>query len=466
MPAADFLFCGPTFQSRDGLWAAERAVNLYPEVDPAGRAKSKVALMGTPGLSVFATLPKTPVRGLWAGEGRLFAVGDDTLYEIDSAGSASARPGAMLGATTPVQISGNYNSLFVVDGNKGYLDDGATVTEVVDTVSGCFLDGYFVGLEPDTNNVIISGLFDGSTWDALDTQTKMGSLDRIMRVVAHNGQLWLFGSKTIEVWYHSGAADYPFERISGASIDVGTVTAWSIAAVDGTLLWLGSDERGVGVVYQSQGYTPKRVSNSAIEYFIESYRAASATIDPNITGYCYQEDGHTFYVLNFPAASATLAYDLTTGMWHERSFYNSGTGVYQQSHGGSFHAFAFGKHLVASIGYNSGKIYQQSLDIFTDDSGSIRRYRRAPYVSTDQQYLFHSQVRFHTLSTSTVNFRYLKDDGTTWSATKTATPANHECEFRRLGRARDRLYEAWIDNGTARQGFIGAWLSATSGVER
>lgn len=439
-----FGFCGHTYQSRDGLHAYERAVNLMPAPDQGGQAQSKVALLGTPGVALFGTLATGPVRGLWAGDERLFAVGDTAVYEVDNLGVGTAIAGPILSAATPVQISGNGNSLFIVSGNKGYIADGLTVAEVIDCVSGDFLDGYYLALEPDSNNVLISALFDGTTWDPLDTQTRMGGLDRLIRIKVHNSQPWLFGRKTTEIWANTGAADYPFERINGASLDIGLSAAASPASVAGSLLWLGSDERGVGVVYQATGYTPKRVSNSSIEYLIELIRVSYGISDA--VGYAYQEDGRTFYVLTFPAASWTVVYDLSTGLWHERLTWDSGTSAWKQWHGGGAHAFVFGKHLVANIGYSAGKIYQQSLGIYQDEGDNLRHLRIAPYVQQQHQWIFHHELKLFTKGTPTIAMSYSDDGGLTWSTAQTKKAAGNMANFRRLGKSRGRLYATTITN--------------------
>jgi hypothetical protein len=455
-----FGFCGATYQSRDGLHAYERAVNLMPAPDQGGNAQSKVALIGTPGLDLFGTLAASPVRGLWAGDERLFAVGDDTLYEVDNLGAETALTGTILSASTPVQISGNGDSLFVVSGNKGYIADGSTVTEVVDCVSGDFLDGYYLALEPDSNNVLLSGLFDGSTWDPLDTQRRVGGLDRLIRIKVHNGQVWLFGRKTTEVWYNSGAADYPFERIAGASMDIGLSAADSVASVGGSLLWLGSDERGVGVVWQAQGYTPKRVSNSSIEYLIEVIRASYVISDA--CGYAYQEDGRTFYVLTFPQAGWTVVYDLSTGMWHERLRWTGS--AWAQWKGGTHHAFVFGKHLVSNIGYANGKIYNQSLAVYEDEGSDMRRLRIAPYVQQQHQWIQHHELKLIAKGTPSIVMSYSDDATATWSSAQTKAVANNTANFRRLGRSRGRLYSTTITSD-AEVAILDAYLHASGGDE-
>src|SRR5438309_2343680 len=85
MPA--FPLVGPSYPSESLSVDLQRCVNLYPEKDESGTGKAPWVLYGTPGLSVFATLPTSPGRGLWAGDNRLFAVGGSKLYEVFANGS-------------------------------------------------------------------------------------------------------------------------------------------------------------------------------------------------------------------------------------------------------------------------------------------------------------------------------------------------------------------------------------------
>jgi hypothetical protein len=457
-----FGFVGGTYQSRDGLWAYARCVNLFVSADPAANGKSKAMLQGVPGLEVFSSID-SPVRGLWAGDERLFAVGDQTLYEIASDGTATiiGTGGELASASTPVQMCGNGNSLLVVSGNTGYICDTA-VTAITDfnMVSATYLDGYFVALEDGTNNVRISGLLDGGTWDALDVEDyrSSGSIDRLMRVQAHKGLLWLMGRKTTGHWAHTGNADYPFQRLSGASLDVGTDAAWSVASDGTSLLWLGSGERGMGIVYKSTGGTPERVSTGSIEYLIQAMHAAGTVTDAR--GYCYEEDGHTFYVLSFPQSDMTLVYDLTTGLWHERLRWTGS--AWTQWRGGSFHAYCFGKHLVADG--NTGQIYTQGLDLYDDAGDDIRYLRIGPYIHDgEHQRVFHHHLRIHLKGTPSVSLAYSDNEGTSWSASKVRTAANRRVDYWRLGNSRERLYSMQIDSD-AQMAIAEAYLDASGGT--
>jgi hypothetical protein len=265
-----FNFVGPTYDTVPAN--AEFSMNWFVEYDESGHGKSKASLVGTPGYDVFATLPKSPVRGIWAGDGVLYAVGGDSLYKITSSGTVTLR-GTLNSATTPAKICGNGNQLLVCSGDQVFCDNGAGPVSVLTDgyVSVTFLDGYFVALRNPTatngetrDKIFVSSLLDGTTWDPLDFGSPQGSSDRKVQIVSHNQQLWIFGKETLEVWYNSGGADFPFERVNGSQTEIGA-WPWTIAELDGSLFFVGNNPRGSGSVYRTKGFIPERVSSHGVE---------------------------------------------------------------------------------------------------------------------------------------------------------------------------------------------------------
>jgi len=130
-------FCGPTYQSWSPNVSNERTINLYPEIMESAGAKSKVALYGTPGLTLFTTLSHAPVRALWAGEDRLFAVGGDHYYEVFEdpvANPPTDRSAGTGGITigddaqhTPVAIWPNGTQNLIVSAGQAYIDGGPNI---------------------------------------------------------------------------------------------------------------------------------------------------------------------------------------------------------------------------------------------------------------------------------------------------------------------------------------------------
>ena len=177
-----------------------------------------------------------------------------------------------------------------------------------------FIDGYFVFNEPDSQRFWVTESYNGLAIDSLAFASAEGSPDNLVTLIVDHREIWLFGVNTVEVWYNAGTPDFPLARIQGAFNEIGCLAAYSVAKLDNGLFWLGRDARGNGIVYRSKGYSGERVSTHAVEWQIQQY----STLEDAVA-YTYQQDGHSFYVLNFPTANTTWVYDVTTQVWHERA---------------------------------------------------------------------------------------------------------------------------------------------------
>ncbi len=480
-----FGFIGPGYQSQSIEADGERCVNLYPEKIESGRGKAGFVLYPTPGLKLFATLPTGPIRGLWAGENRLFAVGGSKLYEVFNDG---VTPPQLIGdvgisyvtgttTPTPVQMFANRTELFIVSAGGGYISPapGGTypsLARVVDAVGGCYIDGYYVAQRPDSNQFNLSNPFDGTVWDPLAFASKSGAPDNLAAVLADHEQLYLIGEKTIEVWYDSGAANFPFQRIQGAFIEQGCSAPFSVAQLDNSVFWLGGDTRGAGVVWKLQGYTPTRVSNHAVENAIQSYSTIADCIS-----YPYQDQGHSFLVLHFPTAGKTWVYDVEMGPalgWHERGFWDATAGQFTCALG-RYHAYEFNQHLVGD--YRNGNIYTQAIDLFDDAGSPIRRLRSAPHICDEQKIYFYKYLKIDAQmgvvpaagqgSAPLLSLRISDDGGRTWS-NLIDMPMGKIGQYRwqakksGLGRSRDRCYEVSCSE-PIQMAFIEAYSEARLG---
>ena len=449
-------FIGPSYTSRSVNIDAQRSVNLYPEVVESQTGKTVMALYGTPGYKTFCTLPTSPVRGLWEAAGRLFAVGGNKLYEVQPDGSATER-GALGTSSGYVSMADNGQQVCLVDGPNGYILNLSTNVLTQIASSGwrgsdrvAYQDGYFIFSEPGTGVFYISSLNDGLTIDTLDFASAEGSPDNIVGLISDHRELWLFGQKTVEVFYNSGNPDFPFERIQGAFIEHGCAAPHSIAKMDNSVFWLGSDDRGNGIVWKANGYQPQRISTHAVELAIQSYESVSDAV-----AYTYQDEGHMFYVLNFTNANSTWVYDAATGLWHERA---SGAGNSISRHKADSHSFVFGKHLVGD--YSSGKIYEQDNDLYSYDGSPIVRLRSAPRIHNDLKFLYFSafQLDMETGvgldkgvqgSDPQVMLQWSDDGGHTWSNEHWVSAGKIggykvRARWRRLGRSRDRVFRVII----------------------
>lgn len=462
-------FIGPAYESRSRDVATERLVNLFLEQVEVGGKKGPAALYGTPGSAVFLTLPQVPIRGAINANGRVFAVAGLKLYEIHSGGTYTER--ATIVTTGPVKMAYIGYQIFIASGTQGFVYN--TGTNTFSSASGfpsdgctglAMVDNYFIVSMAGGRNVYISALNDGKIWSPSDVKVKEGWGDDVVTVFADHRELWVFGRETSEVWYNSGNADFPFERIQGAFVEAGCAAENSPAKFDNSLIWLGADARGQGMVWRANGWVPQRVSNHALEAAMQGY----SRID-DATSYVYQDQGHTFYVLTFPTANKTWVLDAATNSWHEREWWDVNNGT-PHAVRGRHYVFAFGKHLVGD--WENGKVYQMS-QALTDDFGSpIRRIRRAP-APWDED----NKTRFDRLSLilqtgaaafPVVTLRTSNDGGYTWSneiQNSLGDIGNYgkRVQWRRLGAARRRVFEVSITD-SAPVAIVAATLDSQRGA--
>lgn len=487
-------FVGAAYTSQALAAAGERCVNLYPERIEAqtGSNPAQAYLVAVPGYSTFATLPTSPVQHMAvAHNGRLFVLSGWHLYEVAADGTAADR-GELWPQSTTAEFSSadNGNQLLLVNDGAAWLYTYASQslerTFPEDPVSCAFIDGYFLTLKKNSRKFQISGLLDGMTWDGLDFALAEGAGDNLVAIFADHRELWAFGATRTEVYYNSGNADFPFERLPGGFIEHGCAAAQSVVKLDNSLVWLGGDSRGAGMCWRANGYTPQRISNHAVEWLWSQYDRIDDAV-----AYAYQETGHQFYVIHFPSArptrimadglpsvgyaGATWVYDAATSLWHERAYLNPTTGV-EGAHRGRYHAFVYGKHIIGD--YTSGALYEQAADTYSF-AGTPRRWlRSAPYVTNEGRMMRYDSLEVQMLSGQglatgqgidpLIWLEQSNDGGFNWGVSLQASmgkigETTYRARWRRLGRSRRRAFRVW-GSDPVNTVLLDAWAEVRPGV--
>lgn len=480
-------FIGPSYTLPSVNVDCQRCVNLIPQLNELGTGKERevASLILTPGLSLLATIGDGAHRASkMASDGFLYVVNKNKVYKVTSTWTYS-QVATLSTNTGPVSIADSGKRLAIVDGSTtGKFWTFATATEStipfptdIDFIpfNGChqvvFQDGYFIYLHKDTGQFFISGLVnsvvaDDATIDPLDFSSADGNPDPIIACISDHRDLWMIGSKTIEVFYNSGAA-FPFERIQGAFIEHGGGAPFSVAKMNNTVYWLGQDDKGAGIIFEAKGYQPQRISTHALESAIRTYGDVSGA-----TAYTYQDGGHFYYAINFPTAKTTWCFDSTTRLWHERVYNSNG---YEERHRAETHAFAYSKHIVGD--YVNGNLYEMSNDYRKDDTIPIIRSRTAPHLSDGLKRVTHHDFQLDMETgvgldgiqqgdDPVVILQFSDDGGHSWSNEKWAKPGKigqrkARCIWRRLGMSRDRVYKITMSDPVAT-----AWIGAELNLEQ
>lgn len=338
---------------------------------------------GSPGLSVFATVGSGPIRGAVTASGVSWVVSGAELYRVTSAG-AKALIGTVPGAgrvhvvnndtQVVVMHSGGWHVVTIADLSYGPVPSAPT------TAQGTYQDSYVIF--PNTNGTYgWTNIGNAASLDALNFASAEAQPDPIISVLSDHRELWLFGETTTEIAQTSGDADLVFTRT--AMLEYGCAAKYSPAKSDNTVFWIGRNADGQGIVYRADGYNPARVSTHALETHIASYGDIS-----DAWGYCYQQSGHTIYVLTFPGR-ATWAYDASTQRWTRLAYRNTTTGLLEQ-HRGNAYLFLGGSHIVGD--YANGNLYTLNLDNYTDNGDPIYRERTWAVIENGGRFIKHDRL--------------------------------------------------------------------------
>lgn len=346
-------FVGPSNKLRSVNADVERSVNGYPEVAGPGTPKVPLSWVKRPGLVLRYNLGTgASVRGAFAQDGRAFATSGDGSFELYADGSAT-RIGTVSEDSTPAQYASNGSAghqLLTTSGGLGYIFDlisgafSASLSSTTDfpdaAINPAYIDGYFAVQKRHTRQFNLSALEDGTLWDALDVAERSIYSDNIAQMIAYNRILWLLGTKTSEGWFDSGDPDFPFTPAQGATMQMGSAVDFAAQVLTGpqgdTIIWVGRNDQGYYQVYQMRGYTPIPIATTAV---VEALQRSTDIFESY--SWSYSLDNHVFYILFIPDLDVSWCYDLTTGLWHERSVWNSTLGQ-DQPFLARTHCFAFG----------------------------------------------------------------------------------------------------------------------------
>lgn len=348
-------------------YSAERLVNYFFR---PGDGLSPGTLWGASGLTEIADLGSGPVRAIVEHAGMMAVASEGHLWTVTT-GGAMTDLGAVADGET--RLASNGDEIAMVVGGSYRLWNGTSLlsptTGALTSVDGVvFQDGYFVlsGATATREDVIsITGLYDGATISALDVATAEFGPDDLIGMISDHGELWLFGARSIEIWYNSGSADFPFRRNAGGIIEHGCADAATIQKEDNAVFWVGSE----GVVYRASSVSPQVISTRAVE---ERIRAGTVN-----GGIVYMDRGHKFYAVRM-AGEPALCYDMTTGLWCERSSSAlDGAWVARCS-------VRIGQDWY--VGGSDGKIYRIDQDAYTDGSRVLKAVAQAAPVDKGERY--------------------------------------------------------------------------------
>lgn len=412
-----------------------------------------------PGLSatVFCNLGVTSkIDGLywWERKGVIIAVSSGRIYKItasdgtftdvtgtdtlQSSGRVSFAPG-WDGAGNEILVMANGGKMltYTGTGSPAYMAD-ADAPITVSFVA--FLDQYTIALKGGTGIFQWSGVANALAWAAIDLATAESKPDDLVAIATAYQELILVGKETIEFWITDAAIG--FTAVKSATIEIGCIASASFVNCGGAFLWLDNYRR----VVRMDGRSVTPLSSP----FDDEIRDIASVADAR--GLYINIGVRRFYVLNFPTAGISYAYDLSTGQWAEWSSWSTVTGAYTTFKCNEYaYAKSWNFHLLGDS--STGKIYKMDPTSHTDGGSTIRTLVRTGQLSHGSLNRKRSNVLWLRLkrgvgSVSTapkMQIRW-KNDGASWGnwhevSLGVAGDSYMIGRINRLGQYRTRQYE-------------------------
>lgn len=239
-----------------------------------------------------------------SGELTLFSTlgGSDHIFIARNNRATNPHIAVVANSGVPLLISTTANAVIA------YPDvDVGTPSAVWDHMGYIFF-GYGNG------NIQASDLND-TNLNTLNVARTESNPDGVLNGISYNGQMYVFGEKSIEVWGDpTNLTGFPLSRV-GFNILPGLKSAHAIAGWQPEFghapIWVGSDN----TVRQLQGYQAVEVGTPDLNRLIAAVVFPDDTSD-GLEALAYVVGGNAYWQLNGPTWS--WVYHVNTKTWHER----------------------------------------------------------------------------------------------------------------------------------------------------
>ncbi len=391
-------FCGGSYLSRSVTLDAEATLNFYPAtIESASNPKQK-ALFPTPGLRRLFSVDTESSRGLFFQDGRTWGVIGATLYEFDLDANTASTIGTIPDDGLPVSFASNGRGgeqLAICGGGELKIFDLLT-----DTLSAAitlpltnaptmiaFIDGFFLLLEADTVRVWFSALEDGESWDALDFFARSETSDNLVAMHVIADRIWLLGSQTLDIWVDVGDADTPFVPYTGTQTYQGSLARYGSVRHGNSLFWVAHTDAGTAHVMRASEGGERVISTDAITWAINVFPRVD-----DCEACAFEQNGHPFIAFTFPSGATegtqcgvTYVWDDKEELWHQRASYDSLLGIFFRWR---VRGVCQTDQGILVGDYSEAEIYALDPLTYTENGSMIRRVRRAPYLSSEAEWMY------------------------------------------------------------------------------
>ena len=395
----------------------------------------------------------------WAEKQREYDIGGTKLYAPKNAFDVlldTASTGELVATTRPIFTTFKYPTggtwpgskgtgsdvMAIAGGGKIMLFDGTSSTYANPTGAPTnvthvgYADGHLVCNEVGQQRLWWSDVLDPFTFNALNFAEAEGIPDDVTALHVMRNQVYLFGTRSIEIFYNDGTGFIPAK---GQAVNMGCYAPYTIKEYNNSFIFLNDKAE---VVIMSGGQID--VISKPIEELISLISDKASMFGMLLTW-----QGRYYYILQTPEKGTgeldgfTLVYDLENGSWYQWSIYRddahyempvystteinptlpTGYSGFDYIRFGSDHGWAGYVNFATSDG----------TDAYIDDEGSLQS--ASTYIQTTSPYISHGTqgrkisraLRFKLkggLTKADVKVQYKDDISGDWSTARTVVVYN------------------------------------------
>jgi len=423
----------------------EQTINWRPKVETPD-ALSQITLQYVGGLTKVTTVGTGPGRAnmvRWGGA--LYGISGNEFFKM-TAGETVTSIGTLNTSSGWCTIKAGRTYIAIVDGTNGYTYDGTTFAQItdVDFQNGAthisYLDGYFIVNSPNSDQFYISASEDPTTWSALDFASAEANPDNILALDATEKDLYLFGSETVQIFYNSGNATFPFDPYPN-TLEYGIEAKYSLARSESGFYFLAIAPTGALTIAGLTGFTIRPIIDDD-----EAATINALTTTTDAIGAVYSADGVEYYNITFPSEDLTFEVNLKTGMMNRLKSYGIGRSIRI-----GYGSLGTSRYV---MDYNNAKLYKLDFSVYTEDGGVIERYRRAQVIHKSGLRIQYNEIWLEIVSgvgnatnnAPIMQLRYSDDGGNNWSSWLDQSMGAvgeyyQKLVWRKLGESRGRTFE-------------------------
>lgn len=392
---ANFNIFGGYNKQDSATFNGQDVINLF--LIESVNGKKRLAYVNTPGLKeeIVVQPGSEPGRELFVlneESNEMYGVSGSSIYRFDS-DLVETYIGSLGTSSGYVSIIANNNhQIGFFDLQAGYTYDTQTNVFSQITAPGFpplplnagYLDGYTIIPSAESVSAQVSAFNDMTQWSALDNVLIQSYQGTNVGVGVVNRRVFFFKTQSTDVWYNAGQADFPLRPDRNLLFNFGALCTSSIRSGFGYLFWLANDSDGVGSVMMTQGQTPVRISNDAIDDLIASFVRPE-----DMDSYIYKENGRIFYQMSWTTDDVTLFYDVSLQAWYRKEMLKSTADPSipysgKVRHVSNCHAYFNGKHYVGN--YKNSILYSMSRSYPTNNGDPMKREFITEHIFDSENY--------------------------------------------------------------------------------